>query len=229
MATNKNDNKNTLSDKQLFLAISNGNHEAFSQFLDTYKKHIYGFLYKQLRSHEDVEELVQIVFIKIWENRTVINHELSPNAYVFKIAKNCALDMLRQRVRRLLFEKKMIDNFKESEDGEANIVDKDLKRYIDSLITNIPERRREIFKLRYEKELSYREIAKQLVLSEKRNTPNLQNKMFQKKNYCLLLAGFFVPFCNCIKKAIKNLLTAFQKPFNNLVHTQIIKSITIKI
>jgi RNA polymerase sigma-70 factor (ECF subfamily) len=104
--------------------------------------------------------------MKIWENRGIIDHERSPNAYLFTIAKNCALDVLRQKARRLLFEKQLIDNFKVSEDGEAPIIDEDLKRYINNLITHIPERRREIFKLRYEKQLSYKEIAEKLGISE---------------------------------------------------------------
>jgi len=166
MTKNKDDNKNKLSDKDLFLAISKGNHEAFRQFFDNYKKRICGFLYNILYSDEDVEELMQVVFMKIWENRATINHELSPNTYVFAIAKNCALDVLRQKTRKLLFEKQLIDNFKVSEDSDASLIDKDLKRHIDSLVVHIPERRREIFKLRYEKDLSYKEIAEQLGISE---------------------------------------------------------------
>ena len=166
MENNKNSTEKLISDKQLFLAISKGSHEAFHRFFDTYKKHVSGFLYKRLRSREDVEELVQVVFMKIWENRGIIDHERSPNAYLFTIAKNCALDVLRQKARRLLFEKQLIDNFKVSEDGEAPIIDEDLKRYINNLITHIPERRREIFKLRYEKQLSYKEIAEKLGISE---------------------------------------------------------------
>ena len=169
--------KNQLPDKQLFLAISNGSHEAFHQFFDIYKKHVYGFLYKRLRSHDDVEELMQIVFMKIWENRTVINHELSPNAYLFTIAKNCALDLLRQKVRKLFFEKKLIENLKESEDGEADLIDEDLKKHIDNLIAHVPERRREIFKLRYEDELSYKEIAEKLGISEKTVDTQLQRTL----------------------------------------------------
>ena len=166
MATIKNDNKDLFSDKELFLAISNGNHEAFRQFFDNYKKRICGFLYNILYSDEGVEELMQVVFMKIWKNRAAINHELSPNTYVFTIAKNCALDVLRQKTRRLLFEKQLVDNFKVSENGEASLIDKDLKQHIDNLVAHIPERRREIFKLRYEKDLSYKEIAEQLNISE---------------------------------------------------------------
>jgi len=172
MATKSGNNKNLLSDKQLFLAISKGSHEAFSQFVDAHKKHVYGFLYKKLQSHEDVQELVQVVFVKIWENRVILNHELSPNAYLYTIAKNCALNLLHQRVRKLLFEQQLIDNFNVSEDGEASLIEGDLKRHIDSLLTHIPERRREIFRLRYEKELSYKEIAEQLSISI--STVNIQ-------------------------------------------------------
>jgi len=64
VTTNKNDNKNLLSDKQLFLEISKGSHEAFRQFFDNYKKRISGFLYNMLHSDADVEELLQIVFVR---------------------------------------------------------------------------------------------------------------------------------------------------------------------
>ena len=109
MATKNGDNKNLLPDRQLFLAIANGSHEAFSQFFDSYKKRIYGFLYKKLRSHEVVEELLQIVFVKVWENRATINPDLSPDAYVLKIAKNSALNFLRQKAYKLLLEKQLIE------------------------------------------------------------------------------------------------------------------------
>ena len=125
-----------------------------------------------LRSHEDVIELVQVVFVKIWENRATKDPDLSLDAWVFQISKNCALNMLQQRARKLLFEKQLIDNLKISEDGEASFIDKDLKQYLNNLINDIPERRREIFKLRYEKELSYKDIAEQLNISE--NTVNTQ-------------------------------------------------------
>jgi len=172
MDTKKDDNKNLLSDKQLFLAIRNGSHEAFRQFFDVYEKRVYGFLYKMLRSDADAEELAQIVFVKIWENRATINHELSPNAYVFKIAKNSAFYLLRQRAYKLLLEKQLIESINVIEDGETLLIDKDLKRHIDSLMADVPERRREIFRLRYEKDLSYKEIAEQLDISE--NTVNVQ-------------------------------------------------------
>jgi len=160
---------------ELFPAIKQGNHEAFRQFFDIYEKRIYGFLYKILRSHEDVEELLQVVFVKIWENRTTINHELSPDAYVFQIAKNSALDVLRQKARRLLLEKQLTEKIKISEnldDGGNSLIDSDLKGFVERLMLNVPERRREIFRLRYEQELSYKEIAKQLNISE--NTVDTQ-------------------------------------------------------
>ncbi|MCL2417037.1 MAG: RNA polymerase sigma-70 factor [Bacteroidales bacterium] len=164
--------ENQLPHKALFLAISKGSQEAFRQFFYIYEKRIYGFLYKMLRSHEEVEELLQVVFVKIWENRTAIDPDLSPDAYVFQIAKNCALDVLRQKARRLLLEKQLLNISKGDEKDEIPLIHEDLKKYVDSLLANIPQRRREIFKLRYEQELSYKEIAKQLSISE--NTVDTQ-------------------------------------------------------
>ncbi|MCL2416713.1 MAG: RNA polymerase sigma-70 factor [Bacteroidales bacterium] len=172
MKNNKKEHRGLITDKELFSAISEGNHEAFRKFFDSYKKRIYGFLYSKLHSHEVVEELLQVVFVKTWENRATINPNLSPDAYVLKIAKNSALNFLRQKAYKLLLEKQLIEKINIAEDGETSFVDEDLKRHIDDLVAHIPERRREIFKLRYEKELSYKEIAEKLSISE--STVNTQ-------------------------------------------------------
>jgi RNA polymerase sigma-70 factor (ECF subfamily) len=160
------------NEHQLIEELRNGNHKAFRQFFDEYKKRVYGFLYKMLHSYEEVEELTQTVFVKIWENRATMNPELSLNAYVFKIAKHSALNALRQKAYKLLFEKQLTENFENNEDHEAPLVNKDLRQYINDLIALIPDRRREIFLLRYRQKFSYKEIAAQLHISE--NTVDTQ-------------------------------------------------------
>jgi len=159
-------------EKHIIKELCNGSHEAFSRLFESYKKRIYGFLYNMLHSHEDVEDLLQLVFVKIWESRATMKHELSLDAYVFKIAKNSALNLLRQKTYRLLLEKQLIDTLKVSEDGEIPLIDNDLKRHLDLLIADIPERRREIFLLHYKQELTYKKIAEQLNISE--NTVDTQ-------------------------------------------------------
>ena len=154
------------SEKQLIIELRNGSHKAFRQFFDEYKKRVYGFLYNILHSHQDVEELTQTVFMKIWENRAAMNPELPLNAYVFKIAKNSALNTLRQKAYKLLLDKQLIAHVEINEDSEMSLVNKDLRQYINELIALIPKRRREIFLLRYRQKLSYKEIAAQLHISE---------------------------------------------------------------
>lgn len=160
------------NEKQLIIALQEGNHEAFRQLFDDYKKRVYGFLYNMLHSHEEVEELSQNVFVKIWENRANMNHELPLSAYVFKIAKYSALNSLRQKAYKLLLEKNLIEKLETSEDGEEMLTTKNLEEYINNLITQIPERRREIFLLRHRQKLTYKEIAEQLHISE--NTVDTQ-------------------------------------------------------
>ena len=159
-------------EKQLIQELRNGSHVAFRQLFDDYKKRIYGFLYNMLYSHEEVEELMQAVFVKIWESRAKMKHELSLSAYVFKIAKHSALNALRQKSYKLLFEKQLANHMESSEDSEELLVHKDLKQYVNNLIALIPKRRREIFLLRYRQRLSYKKIAEQLRISE--NTVDTQ-------------------------------------------------------
>jgi RNA polymerase sigma-70 factor (ECF subfamily) len=160
------------SESQLILELRNGSHKAFRQLFDEYKKRVYGFLYNMLHSHEETEELLQTVFVKIWENRTSLNHELSLNAYVFKIAKHSALNVLRQKAYKLLLEKQLVDELNISEESASHLDDKDLKQYVNDLIMRIPKRRRDIFLLRYRQKKSYKEIAEELHISE--NTVDTQ-------------------------------------------------------
>ena len=160
------------SEKQLIIELCNGNHKAFRQLFDEYKKRVYGFLYNMMHSHHEAEELTQTVFMKIWESRAAMNSELSLNAYVFKIAKNSALNTLRQKAYKLLLEKQLSARAAINEDSDAFLVNKDLRQYINDLIALIPQRRREIFLLRYRQKFSYKEIAEQLHISE--NTVDTQ-------------------------------------------------------
>ena len=86
-------------EKQLIIELRSGSHEAFRQLFDSYKKRIYGFLYNMLHSHEDVEELLQVVFVKIWENRATMNHELSLDATCLKLQERLyAVKMILQKM-----------------------------------------------------------------------------------------------------------------------------------
>ena len=158
---------------QLVEELRNGSHVAFRQLFDCYKGRIYAFLFSLLRSHDEAEELLQNVFVKLWEARERLDKSLSLNAYIYKIAKNDALNYMRQKAYRIALEREFLTkNSNADEDLELSLIGKDLEKYVNSLIDDIPSRRREIFLLKYRQKMSYKEIAMQLGISE--NTVDTQ-------------------------------------------------------
>ena len=163
-------------EKQLILLLNKGDHYAFNEFYTSYKYRICKFVFNMLDSYEETEEVFQSVFEKIWENRADIRHESSLNAYVYKIAQNEVFDILRRRTYRQLLEKYLSLAVTDEEASEESVFDDDeLKRQMIGLIQALPERRREIFLLRYLQKMSYRDIASKLNISENTVDSQIRN------------------------------------------------------
>lgn len=120
-------------------------------------------------SHGDnylAEEMVQSVFIKVWEKRSELDAEKSFGAWLYTIAKNQLLNIYQRRMSEFLYR-----NERERTSGVDNVTEKEveyhfLDEYIHSLVEQLPAARREIFLLSRFQFLSNKEIAEKLHLSE---------------------------------------------------------------
>ncbi|SHF84749.1 RNA polymerase sigma factor, sigma-70 family [Mariniphaga anaerophila] len=77
-------NKN-VSDYDLVERLRKGDLEAFNTIFEKYGDRLFGFTLKYLKSREETEELVQEVFLKIWENRKTLKKDSSLKSYLFTI------------------------------------------------------------------------------------------------------------------------------------------------
>ena len=92
--------------KKLIERLQKGNIEAFDLIFKKYSDNIYAFALKYLKSTDEAEELVQSVFLKVWENHKNLNKELSFKSYLFTITYNDICKIFRRRNYRQQF----IDN-----------------------------------------------------------------------------------------------------------------------
>jgi len=150
-----------------------GNSFAFEKLYFRYSKKLYNFAFNILKSKEDAEGIVQNVFTKIWETRSEINTELSFGAYIFRIAKNILLNQLKKKIIERRYIEYLLtmpeDSFQPVEQ-EINFLEMNME--IERLISELPEKRREIFRLSRQEGLTYREIAEKKNISV--NTVNTQ-------------------------------------------------------
>lgn len=154
-------------DNGLVAQLRNGNRDAFKMLFDKYGTRLYQFSLKYLRDKEDSEDLLNEVFMKIWENRRSLKTDTSFQSYLFTIAYN----NIRQRFLKKSREEKYIqifvgENLVDSSLGEDHVDYIQIVQKINKVIDLLPARRKEIFNLSYKEELKNHEIADKLGLSE---------------------------------------------------------------
>ena len=81
-------NSKTFHEKKTLLQLKKGDFKAFEMLYNKYFSSVFGYCYKYLKIKEDTEEVVQNLFLKIWERREDINTELSFKSFLFQIAYN---------------------------------------------------------------------------------------------------------------------------------------------
>ncbi|MDP4201231.1 MAG: RNA polymerase sigma-70 factor [Bacteroidota bacterium] len=129
---------------------------------------IFRFSVSYLKNEDDAYDIVQEVFIKIWEARFSLKSDTNFDAFIFTIAKNAVMSLFRKR----LSEQKYLDYLSES--AVSNALDTEeqtdyvfLRQKYEQLVETLPVKRKEIFLLSREKGLSNKEIALKQGVSEK--------------------------------------------------------------
>ncbi|MGV8138831.1 MAG: RNA polymerase sigma factor [Mangrovibacterium sp.] len=157
---------NTNPNKELAGLLKKGDMVAFDTIYERYCKRLYAFVLKYVKQKEDTEEIVQEVFIKIWEAREKINLYASFESFLFTIAYNSTISLLRKKVN----ETKYFDYLKTvSRVNQPEVINeiyyRDIQARIQELLSQLTPRQREIFKLSREEGLSHSEIAVKLNIS----------------------------------------------------------------
>lgn len=153
-------------EKRIIAQIKRGNLSAFDELYAQYSKRLYAFIYGYLKSHENTEEIIQDIFIKIWENRNKLKEDLSFNSYIFTIAKNNIFNCFRKRANEESYKKHlMYTQDLVHTKTEDDLVYADLEKLANLAIEQLPPKRKQIFILSRRKGMTYQEIADHLAIS----------------------------------------------------------------
>jgi len=153
-------------DIELVERLNEGDIEAFDLVYKKYSGKLYSFGLKYLKSTDEAEELVQSVFLKLWENLKILRKESSFKSYLFTIAYNDICKIFRKRSYNSKFiEETLYDNAQSSSRSEESIDYQSVLIRVQKIIEKLPEKQRIIFiKSRFEGK-STKEISKEIGLS----------------------------------------------------------------
>ncbi len=154
------------TDPELVLLLQEGTREAFDEIYRRYWKTLLNAALKRLRETSFAEEVVQDVFVDLWVNRSSRNiGQLYP--YLLT-AVRYQVFMLYKKHRKMPCFEEPLEHMSFSHDkADGQFFLKELLEGIQAWLTQQPEKRREIFRLRYLEQLSTREIAEQLEITQK--------------------------------------------------------------
>lgn len=152
-------------DDALASGIRKGDSVAFSLFFKKYRRLVYYFSLKYLGDRDESEELVQSVFVSIWEHRRLIDKNKSLKNYLYRSVVNAIYNSLKKRAVRRAYMIKEISKPEGASDPYVQIFDNDLKDKLDNIIGFLPPQQQKILNYRRLEGLSSEEIAQKLNIS----------------------------------------------------------------
>lgn len=188
-------------EKSIIKRLKAGDLAAIDAIYHKYNKKLYSFTFSLLKDHNQSEDLIQDIFVTLWEKREQINPDLKFENYLLTICYNSA----RKFFRRMKIENKVKDyllkNSPESISETANtVIYNELMEIVDRAVEKLPPKRKVVFKLSRQENKQIKEIAESLSISPRTAESHLSKALkfikqeLEKENAILLALLFFYLF-----------------------------------
>jgi RNA polymerase sigma-70 factor, ECF subfamily len=153
--------KENNNDNELLLLLQSDSRKGFTQLVEKYGRRLYWHIRRLVISHEDADDALQNTFINCWKNIGNFRNESSLYTWLYSIATNEALMLIRKRSRitgemvadinEILNDVPGNDTFFDGDEAEIRL---------QNAILTLPEKQRVVFMLRYYDEMPYDDIGK---------------------------------------------------------------------
>ncbi|OQP59588.1 hypothetical protein A3860_36985 [Niastella vici] len=190
------------NEKDLLNQLIIGDEAAFRQIYLLYSGRLYGNILKLVKSKAVAEEILQEVFIKIWEHRRHIDVNQSFRSYLFRIAENkvCNFYVKASRDRALINTLTGIMSSNYSHVEEA-IVSREQAAFLQHAIDTLPPQRKQVFQLCKIEGKSYEEVSALLGISTSTISDHIVKanrflKEYARKNKELIIILVLILFTN---------------------------------
>ena len=160
-------------EKQLVLALKGGDQLALKTLYGLYSGKLYHYSLKICKSPALAEDVVQDVFIKIWEKRASLNADHAFQSFLFTITRNRLLDLIKRAARESEIFSEIARHMPSGQrQVEQKLAYQECNTLVQQAINKLPNQRQLIFRLSREEGLTYAEIAQRLGITK--GTVNIQ-------------------------------------------------------
>lgn len=152
-----------LADRELLLELADGNERALDELIERKSRPLLQLAWRVVGDREDARDIVQLTFVRAWEHRGRYNPRYSPNTWLYRIATNLGIDVVRARTTRHRQREPVRSHFVRLADlrrsSMADLEDRDVTRILQELAGDLSERQRAVFVLREIEGLPSAEVA----------------------------------------------------------------------
>lgn len=150
-----------MKDSEIIKMYESGQQEkAFRGIVDAYSERLYWHVRRFLCSHDDTNDLLQDIFIKIWSALPTFRGEARLYTWLYRIATNEVLNHMRKQKFKAVLSMESASYILEKKiDDDPHFNGDELQRELHKAIQRLPEKQRIVFSLRYFDELKYEDIS----------------------------------------------------------------------
>ncbi|MBP6730908.1 MAG: RNA polymerase sigma-70 factor [Chitinophagales bacterium] len=157
--------------------------------------------YRILNDKARAEDVVQDVFLKLWQKRDEIKVDENLPAYLHRAVVNHAINIYKQQYRKLI---EHTDEIAEQTDttgshADNSLITTELNEKIERAIATMPDSSRGVFMLSRFEEMSYKEIAEKLEISVKTVEKHMSNALKHLRNYLPVLVCLIIKVVLAVK------------------------------
>lgn len=151
----------------LFMQSEKNAEKVFSELMKKYAEPLYYHIRKITRNHEETNDVLQNVWIKVWKNLADFKQESSLFTWIFRIARNESLNFLQAEKRHRSVD--VDDSFIEIVAGHHvldNFSPEDIQQSLLNALAQLPDKQALVFQMKFFDDLKYSEISAKLGTSE---------------------------------------------------------------
>jgi RNA polymerase sigma-70 factor (ECF subfamily) len=165
-------------DDVLLNLLKEDNKDAFDVIYMRYWERLYFYLVKAIKNAEEAEDILQEVFVSLWKRRNDLDGIESLSGYLFSCVRYGGFRYIRNEIKKNDFRKSWNFLFQEEDNlPEMQLAANELSRLLNKEIDKLPVKMREVFILSRKEELSYKEIAHKLNISDKTVKKQVSNAL----------------------------------------------------
>lgn len=156
-----------VNDEEIVKRVKSGDIDAFEELIAKYEKRVFSLIYNMLKNDNDIEDIAQEVFVKVYRNIDKFHGNSSLYTWIYRITTNLCLDYIKKQKSVIYIDEKL-----QLDDGEVELQlpseeklqdelyeEKELKQKLEKAIAKLQDKQRIMIVLRDIKGLSYEEIS----------------------------------------------------------------------